>query len=98
MFSESFCGAGSVMSEIRAFSKVHFRELYMVGNFYITIIKLFAVLLGLIICYFALMEAEPDYYYNAINLIAPLVVNLHLFRLFSSQALKFRHISLAQTD
>lgn len=52
----------------------------MIGNFYITLIKIFTILVGLIICYF-LVAQHPDKYTSSLNLLAPLIVIIMSFRL-----------------
>lgn len=51
----------------------------MIGNFYITLIKIFTILVGLIICYF-LVAQHPDKYTSSLNLLAPLIVIIISFR------------------
>lgn len=47
----------------------------MIGNFYITLIKIFVILVGIVICYFLVVQ-HPSHYTQSLNLIAPLVVYL----------------------
>jgi len=51
----------------------------MIGNFYITIIKIFVVFSALIICYFFLAE-HPLEYGKMMQLLAPLIVQFFSFR------------------
>lgn len=52
MYSQSFCKASGTIRDIRQTAKHTFPELYMIGNFYITLIKIFVILVGIVICYF----------------------------------------------
>jgi|688.fasta_scaffold987748_1 hypothetical protein len=50
-------------------------ELYMMGNFYITLAKIFCVMLGLIICYFLMANSNVAVIFEkTVNLVGPLVV------------------------
>jgi hypothetical protein len=46
----------------------------MIGNFYITLMKIFIVLTSLIICYFLIAQEKAHLYANILNLMAPLIV------------------------
>ena len=51
-------------------------ELYMMGNFYITLAKIFVVMVGLIFCYFFIEQEHPELMKNGLNFLGPLVVVL----------------------
>lgn len=52
-------------------------ELYMMGNFYITLAKIFSVMAGLIICYFLIANSSAVHVMEkTTNLIGPLLVVL----------------------
>ena len=48
----------------------------MMGNFYITLAKIFVVMCGLIICFELIAQFKPDLMDNGVNLIGPLLVVL----------------------
>jgi hypothetical protein len=73
MYSQSFCKASGTIRDIRMTAKHTFPELYMIGNFYITLMKIFVILIGIVICYFLVVQ-HPSNYTQSLNLIAPLVV------------------------
>lgn len=74
MYSSSFCKASSQVKDIRLTAKHTFPELYMIGNFYITLMKIFIVLTSLIICYFLIAQEKAQLYSKILNLLAPLIV------------------------
>lgn len=49
-------------------------EIYMMGNFYITLAKIFIVMSGIIVCYFLIAQFQPDILKNGFNLLGPLIV------------------------
>lgn len=73
MYSQPFCKASHTIRNIRQAAKHTFPELYMIGNFYITLIKIFIILVGIVICYF-LIAQHPQRYTDSLNLLAPLIV------------------------
>jgi hypothetical protein len=75
MYGQSFCKASSTINDIRQTAKHTFPELYMIGNFYITLMKIFVILTGIIICYFLVVQ-HPKSFTADLNLLAPLVVIL----------------------
>ena len=80
MYSFSFSQAGQSIKETRAIAKHTFPELYMVGNFFITFMKVFSTLTNLIICFY-LMNMQNARYTQFIHMIAPLIVTYSLGRL-----------------
>jgi hypothetical protein len=79
MYSQSFCKSSRTIRDIRQTAKHTFPELYMIGNFYITLMKIFVILVGIVISYF-LIAQHPQQYTQSLNLIAPLVVLALLLR------------------
>lgn len=79
MYSESFCKSSRIVRDVRVTAKHTFPELYMIGNFYITLMKIFTLLVSIIVCYFLIAE-HPKEYTQTLNLIAPLVVLSPSFR------------------
>jgi hypothetical protein len=73
IYSQPFCQASRTIRDIRQTAKHTFPELYMIGNFYITLMKIFIILVGVIVCYFLVVQ-HPRQYTDSLNLIAPLVV------------------------
>ena len=83
MYSQDFMEASRSMGNARATAKHIFPELYMVGNFFITFMKVFIVLANLVICYFVLTVGDDaEKYREMLNLVGPLVVPHVKCRLF----------------
>ena len=74
--SLSFCPANREMYGLRKRTKSMLPEVYMMGNFYMTLAKIFVVMSGLIICYFLIAQFKPEIMSNGVNLIGPLLVVL----------------------
>lgn len=63
------------MFGLRQRTKSLLPELYMMGNFYITLAKIFCVMAGLIISYFLIANSKSSHVMERVtNLIGPLVV------------------------
>jgi hypothetical protein len=63
------------MFGLRQRTKAILPELYMMGNFYITLAKIFCVMAGLIICYFLIANSNvATLMERTVNLAGPLVV------------------------
>ena len=73
--SLSFCPANTEMFGLRQRTKGILPELYMMGNFYITLAKIFCVMLGLIICYFLMANSNVAVIFEkTVNLAGPLII------------------------
>lgn len=56
-------------------TKAKLPDLYMMGNFYITLAKIFSVMVGLIVCYFLIANSNAAIIFSkTINLLGPMVV------------------------
>lgn len=55
MYSHSFCRANGSIRNIRATAKHTFPELYMLGNFFVTLMKIFIMLITIIMAYFMIV-------------------------------------------
>jgi len=75
MYSQPFCRASASVHDVRQTAKHTFPELYMIGNFYITLMKIFVLLVGVVVTYFLVMQ-HPKSYTADLNLLAPLVVRI----------------------
>jgi hypothetical protein len=73
MYGYPFCRASSSVRNMRVTAKHTFPELYMIGNFYITLMKIFIILLSLITTYFLIVY--NDSFTGSLNLIGPMLVN-----------------------
>ena len=80
MYGHSFCRASTSIKNIRAVAKHTFPELYMIGSFFVTVMKIFIILLTMIMAYLLIIGHSK--YSGSMNYIVPLIVNHHLFRLF----------------
>jgi hypothetical protein len=50
-------------------------DIYMMGNFYITLAKIFCVMCGLIICYFLIGNSNAsEVFSQPLNLLGPMIV------------------------
>lgn len=79
MYSTNFCQSSKKVKDMREIAKHTFPELYMIGNFYITLMKIFIIFTSVIICYF-LIAQNSNSVYNNLHLIAPLIVTKLIFR------------------
>ena len=79
MYGHSFCRASTSIRNIRAVAKHTFPELYMIGSFFVTIMKIFVILLTMIIAYFMIIVHSK--YTGSMNYIGPLIVSMFVFRL-----------------
>lgn len=80
--SLAFQPASKEMYALRQKTKSILPDLYMMGNFYITLAKVLIVCFGILISYILLVQDKPDIFSNLWNLFGPLAVILLLFRLF----------------
>lgn len=71
-----FCAANQEMFGLRKRTKATLPELYMMGNFYLTLAKIFIILTALILNYLLLIQNKEDLLSNFVHLIAPMVVTL----------------------
>lgn len=63
------------MFGLRQRTKSILPEIYMMGNFYLTIAKIFSVMSGLIICYFLIANSNVAHIMEKpINILGPMVV------------------------
>lgn len=69
-----FCAANREMFGLRKRTKSMLPELYMMGNFYITLAKIFVVMAGLIICYVLIGQETPEVLANGLGLAGPLLI------------------------
>jgi hypothetical protein len=74
MQSLSFCPANTEMFGLRKRTKGILPDIYMMGNFYITLAKIFCVMCGLIICYFLIGNSNSDIFSQPLNLLGPMLV------------------------
>ena len=91
MYGYPFCKATGRVRSIRATAKHTFPELYMIGNFYITLMKIFVILLSLLICYVFIIFSNN--FTGNLNLIGPILVLSLLSRSRYSPATKSPIIS-----
>jgi hypothetical protein len=77
MQSLSFPAANREMFKLRQRTKGSFPEIYMMGNFYITLAKIFSVMCGITICYFLIAHSSASSIFDSpINLLGPLITTL----------------------
>lgn len=81
MYGHSFCRASSSIKNIRAVAKHTFPELYMIGSFFVTVMKIFIILFTMMTAYFLIIL--HSHFGGSVNFIAPLFVFLALFRSLS---------------
>lgn len=79
----SFCPANNEFYSLRKRAKIALSPLYLMGNFYSTLVKITVCMLGVIICYILMLDSHVGLFQKIPNLFAPLIVHLRLFRSFS---------------
>lgn len=72
--SLDYCPATDEMFSLRKRAKNIIPELYLMGNFYMSITKILVTLIGVIVCYILLLQAHPNMYTKILNIVPPLVV------------------------
>lgn len=71
-----FCAANREMVGLKPKARTYFPSLFMMGNFYITLSKIFIIMTTLSLNYVLLAQQKSDLLANDVNLIAPLLVTL----------------------
>ena len=73
--SFSFLDANKEMFGLRQRAKKVVPQIYMIGNFYITLCKTCCVIIGLIVCYFLIGNSHLSYIFGSTKaLIGPLII------------------------
>lgn len=75
MYGQSFCKASRSITRIRALAKHTFPQLYMMGNLYVTMMKIFTILVTIIVAYFLIISHNN--YSGNYEYLAPLLVDSH---------------------
>ena len=68
-----FCAANKEMFGLRKRTKSMLPDLYMMGNFYITLAKIFVVMLSIVVCYILISQMEGEVLEHPVNITGPLV-------------------------
>jgi hypothetical protein len=79
MYGHNFYRASRSIKNIRAVAKHTFPELYMIGSFFVTLMKIFVISITMITAYFLIVLNSQ--FSGTINYIAPLTVPIYLPRL-----------------
>lgn len=75
MQSFPFCIANREMFGLRQRAKKVVPQIYMTGNFYITLAKTFCVIMALIVCYFLIGNSELSHIYQETDsLLGPMII------------------------
>lgn len=74
MQSLDFCHANTEMMGLRQRTKKRVPNLYMIGNFYITLARVCTVMIGLVICYFLIGNSELAHIQFNWNFLGPITV------------------------
>jgi hypothetical protein len=70
-----FCSANEEMFGLRERTKASYPAVYMMGNFYITLAKIFCVMCGLVICYFLIANSQVvKLFAQPSNILGPMIV------------------------
>jgi hypothetical protein len=70
-----FCPSNLQMFGLRQRTKALVPEIYMMGNFYITLGKILSVMTGLILCYFLIANSEDAHIFeDPVNVLGPLAI------------------------
>jgi len=80
MYGHSYCRASSSIKNIRSIAKHTFPELYMLGSFFVTIMKIFIISVTMLISFFIILT--NNHYSGSLNYFGPLIVLMCLCRLF----------------
>ena len=72
MYGHSFFNASRSVKNIRAIAKHTFPELYMIGGFFVTLMKIFIMSVTMITAYFLIILHSS--FSGTMNYIAPLLV------------------------
>ena len=71
-----FCAANQEMFGLRKRTKATLPEIYMMGNFYMTLAKIFIIMTALCLNYIILAQQKEHLMKHIVNVIAPLIVTL----------------------
>lgn len=82
----TFIDANQEIYSLRRKTKNMVSELYMMGNFYMTLGKLLVVLFAAVICYILMLETNANLFEKVINMVPPLIVT-HLLIIGNSNCL-----------
>ena len=76
MQSLDFCIANTEMLGLRQRTKKRVPNLYMIGNFYITLARVCSVMTGVTVCYFLIGNSNLAYIQSNWNFLGPIFVVL----------------------
>ena len=74
--SLSFCPATDEMFSLRKRAKSILPQIYLMGNFYMTLAKILLTMVGMVVCYILMLQSNPTLFEKIPNLIPPLVVRV----------------------
>ena len=74
MYGTSFCRASNSVRGVRAVAKHTFPELYMIGSFFVTLMKIFIMSITMISAYLLIITHSA--FKGSINYVGPLVVKI----------------------
>jgi hypothetical protein len=72
--SLDYCPATDEMYSLRRRAKNIIPELYVMGNFFMSLTKILVTMIGVIICYILLLQSNPNLYTKILNIVPPLIV------------------------
>lgn len=91
MYGHSYCRASRSIKNVRAIAKHTFPELYMLGSFFVTIMKIFIISITMMVSFFIIIVNSPVS--GSLNYFGPLIVSILGFRLYCWLARKLPTIS-----
>lgn len=72
----SLCPANDEMFSLKRRVKAILPQIYLMGNFYMSLAKILLTMIGVVICYVLLLQSNPNLYDKVLNLVPPLVVKI----------------------
>lgn len=80
MYGHSYCRASRSIKNVRAIAKHTFPELYMLGSFFVTIMKIFIISINMMVAYFIIVI--NSHFSGSLNYFGPLIVSMLRCRSF----------------
>ena len=74
--SLSFCPATDEMFSLRKRAKAIIPQIYLMGNFFMTLTKILVTMIGVIVCFILMLQSHPQLFDKILNIVPPLVVIL----------------------
>ena len=76
--SYGYCQATDEMFSLKKRAKAIIPQIYLMGNFFMTLTKILLTMVGLVVCYILMLQSHPQLFDKIPNLVPPLVVKFFL--------------------